>query len=677
MDTFDFKSPAPVQIKNESYDDVASVSTSSQAQNPTGSPSQPNASLDAASSQPSHPNTLLGCSLSADGLSKSAQAQRPRHVAVTEESAIVSVLVHVRDPTVTEAAVALVLRWARETAAPSNGGDLGVAYIQKVIVTLDEHGVASDRRAVVTGMLTRRLQEQLETLRSRIETISTPQPSKAATATRKPSELKSGRRTALGSRGVQTAARTADANDGQRKHKRIRVSEQPETSDFSSEDDVSEMAASRSKNISSTHSSVTSTFKENEATSAVAKIPTSAISTASEKKATMPRSALGVFLECALAARQFKPGENADETAFRKHVHSVWRKIPKESADKAQWQELFRIRRTSTDVSSRSRKLLECQGLLANFVPDYHIFAAVPPVDKPQAPSGDRGALKTPVHSIYAVSSPSPASRGKLTQPQHEHTSGSAATSITSRPIGSHNGKSDNLPLSDIFPRMQPATSDTLKTQACYVPFAGRLGSDPAVIFVLDTPDTPTGPMTEACVRARLNHRDVIDVKRRNDNIFAATFADWRPTQRLLDRPAFSFPRLTATGVSSQSCVYAEVEFHLFWPPRVFVCDTEHINVQHSIAAQRLSESLQGTKRSYELFVQNVAPKPIRYILRFSSQEPEPLVQQFHLPLDGRDGKVWGVFRPLNKSVDCIYCSQRCQSGAENSCKFAFRIAKW
>jgi hypothetical protein len=101
-----------------------------------------------------------------------------------ERFAIVAALAFVRDSAVTDAVVAHVLRWARQHVTSGNGDVYDTGLMQSIFTDLDALGVEPDRRAVVTEMLTRPLQQQLESLRTSSESlrsclasINTPQPS--------------------------------------------------------------------------------------------------------------------------------------------------------------------------------------------------------------------------------------------------------------------------------------------------------------------------------------------------------------------------------------------------------------------------------------------------------------------------------------------------------------------
>lgn len=82
-----------------------------------------------------------------------------------------------------------------------------------------------------------------------------------------------------------------------------------------------------------------------------------------------------------------------------------------------------------------------------------------------------------------------------------------------------------------IFPEFVQATTTTPSGQPCYVPFVSRPDKDHTCIFVMNTPDVPTGPFVSkpqvlaACRAALL--LSLLGVNRLNDNMFAAIFASY------------------------------------------------------------------------------------------------------------------------------------------------------
>ena len=170
-DAFDFRPKTATGVKEEPQDEIVATKptmlTRHFAASKSGQPATP-------SKTPApKPKTV-----------EPAEPMRETTGDLRERSTVVATLAYVRDGAVTEAVTALVLRWARDLA-PSDKGDVyNTAFIRSILADLDIHRIDPDRRAVVTEMLARPLQQQLETLRSSSESllsclasINTPQPS--------------------------------------------------------------------------------------------------------------------------------------------------------------------------------------------------------------------------------------------------------------------------------------------------------------------------------------------------------------------------------------------------------------------------------------------------------------------------------------------------------------------
>lgn len=173
-DAFDFKPKKTTSVKEEPQDDNSTSKVSTLTQHFAASKA----------SKSSKTNTKpKGVSVAPD-LSESMRSPNVTKKGSRERSAIVATLVHVRDSAVTEAVVAHVLRWARHYAPSGHGDVYDAAFIQSIFADLDALGIDPGRRNVITEMLTRPLQQQLESLRSSSESlrsclasINTPQPS--------------------------------------------------------------------------------------------------------------------------------------------------------------------------------------------------------------------------------------------------------------------------------------------------------------------------------------------------------------------------------------------------------------------------------------------------------------------------------------------------------------------
>lgn len=247
MSTFEFQSPAPVQIKEEHQlkdDSIASPALAQQS--PASKLDENTVPTKDASLDPGQPNAPARHSPESEKSTKSARPQKIAQMDENEESAIIATLVHVWDPAVTETAINLVLRWARTAATLDHGDDLGVNYIRAFMAKLEDHGVESGRRATITGMVTCRLRQQIEGLRSRVETISTPQPLVPTTTACKPTgHLAAGIEEIMSTANDDVVLPACKANDvycalRRRKHKRRKCTGEGEPSRSSSEDDAND-----------------------------------------------------------------------------------------------------------------------------------------------------------------------------------------------------------------------------------------------------------------------------------------------------------------------------------------------------------------------------------------------------------------------------------------------------
>jgi hypothetical protein len=174
-DAFDFKPKEAVNVKEEPQDESSTSKPATLMQHFIASKV-----LKSSTSAITRKDALFG--------RKSTESTQLLDIHSSKESkerfAIVATLAFVRDSAVTEAVVAHVLRWARQHATSGNGDVYDTGFMQSIFSDLDALGVQPDRRAVVTEMLTRPLQQQLESLRTSSESlrsclasINTPQPS--------------------------------------------------------------------------------------------------------------------------------------------------------------------------------------------------------------------------------------------------------------------------------------------------------------------------------------------------------------------------------------------------------------------------------------------------------------------------------------------------------------------
>lgn len=182
---FDFEPKKTISVKEEPQDDNSTSKAATLTQHFAASKA----------SKSSKPTTKLkGVSVEPD-MTESIRSPNVTEKGSRERSAIVATLVHVRDSAVTEAVVAHVLRWARHYAPSGHGDIYDAAFIQSIFADLDAHGIEPGRRNVITEILTRPLEQQLDSLRSSSESllsclasINTPQPSSPLTRSSRQAE---------------------------------------------------------------------------------------------------------------------------------------------------------------------------------------------------------------------------------------------------------------------------------------------------------------------------------------------------------------------------------------------------------------------------------------------------------------------------------------------------------
>ena len=268
---------------------------------------------------------------------------RPRNSC--EEDAVIATLAHIRDEPVIVATINLVLRWGREAPNPSGeSDDLGISYLKGIVARIDKLGIEPDRRVVIIDLLCSRYTRHLEDLKSRIGTLSAPQLPLSP-----PSSI---------DRPVDPQANVQEID------RRIEPSE-PRPLALQGNDDYIAQNGLRHR-LKQLTASVEAIYADHDAQPSTAKSLASA-TTATSAKAILPKQPFDVFQEAALAARNFTTEEKSELPEFQKHIKSVWRQV--QSCQREEWHELLRIRKTCTDVSAKSRRLLQSQGLLMHFVP--------------------------------------------------------------------------------------------------------------------------------------------------------------------------------------------------------------------------------------------------------------------------------------------------------------------
>jgi hypothetical protein len=241
--------------------------------------------------------------------------------------------------------------------------------------------------------------------------------------------------------------------------------------------------------------------------------------------------------------------------------------------------------------------------------------------------------------------------------------------------------RADRLGTSEIrafFPSLRGATSFTSSKHACYVPFTPRPGKSPSCLIVVNNPDTPTkrkitdDDLWAICSRLPLPQRC-------SKHVYTMAFANQTAAEIAQMSAVITLPSLTG------SPVHLEPQIHRPYPSRIFSCDTDYLDINHSRVATRVLRALRGPKggprASYELLRQDAFEErnlSTRYILRFDYgfRPPcTPWLQCLYIPVEHANGKkkarIWAVFHPEDTSVQCSYCDEHCQRGYSSSCPFA------
>ena len=267
-----------------------------------------------------------------------------------EEQAVISTLAHVCDRSVIEATINLVFRWGREVSNSSGEvDDLGIAYYKSIVARIDKRGIEPHRRAVVIDLLSSKYTRHLEDLKKRIGTLSASQLPLPSSPNHNRLVHPNGSLTESGNRNDVLLSRSSvpQGNDGCVAQNGSRHRLEEHIPDFQNIDTDQDTQPSPAKSFAST------------------------TTVAASKRTALPKQAFDVFQEAALAARNFTTEEKGEVAKFQTHVKSVWRKV--QSCDREEWNELLRIRKTCTDVSVQSHGLLESQGFLGDFVPNYNL----------------------------------------------------------------------------------------------------------------------------------------------------------------------------------------------------------------------------------------------------------------------------------------------------------------
>lgn len=352
------------------------------------------------------------------------------------------------------------------------------------------------------------------------------------------------------------------------------------------------------------------------------------------------------------------PGDANTAMDIRDQALRVWRAVPR--SDKVEWDHLFEIRHSNVDIFKKGHELLKGQGMLARLKPDYNTAPKLPAIEQPRIDQSTPKLMSSVQHVPNQVASTSKASSLRF------------ETYVLTDCSG-------RIMFSTLFPLLTLATSYTPKHQPCYVPFAYRVDVNHACVYVVNTPDTNTGgriselDIREACQKRQV--RGLLHVVRCNDNVFTAVFNSLSNARQAWTDVGISLPSVVTP---TSSAVIVKATYHLPRPPKIFSLDATSLDINHDTASMCVSRALCGGQypAHYELLRQEVTgvdDDRMRYILRFDGTRRAPGVQQFHIPLDHKDGreKISVVFRPENIQACCAFCGGLCQQSTMSStCPF-------
>lgn len=105
------------------------------------------------------------------------------------------------------------------------------------------------------------------------------------------------------------------------------------------------------------------------------------------------------------------------------------------------------------------------------------------------------------------------------------------------------------------------------------------------------------------------------------------------------------------------------------------LCNIEKCSsFKHATIPKRVFEALDGPiAASLQLLKQEGTNYYLRYMIRLTASAPPIFVERFFIPLDslGGDGKIWGIFRPIKRDMECTMCQEKCQAGPVSTCPYA------
>lgn len=236
------------------------------------------------------------------------------------------------------------------------------------------------------------------------------------------------------------------------------------------------------------------------------------------------------------------------------------------------------------------------------------------------------------------------------------------------------------------FPRMLKAVRDLPKRQACLVPSAAQKQNLCICVFVVNAPDVRTSvPLTEADFRSAFRRAQIPGLKevwQESFNVFLASFRGLANADKARRKPRLLQFALPSTTNAPSRQLHVGAEYHWHEVNRIFVYDVDRRYLNHSTVGKHVFDALEGPLAlSFRLFKQEYREQSgrlwrTRYLLRPSEAVSPVLVERFYFPLNATAGKgrVWGIFKPVNRHWKCPACHKRCQSGDVSACEVAVEL---
>lgn len=346
------------------------------------------------------------------------------------EDTLLEILCTSRDVEWVQIAIGSVLQHACTTA--TSGDEFGIAYIRAFISRLADRVVYDAWLAEVIGLIQQRLDSTCDRVQSQIHSLGKARASNSSAAratqqTRDEQSREQGSSKASASAsqpkqkpysgGATIHASKVTAMDhtinGEAQDSETDVAYEPSAPPISAKPAASEQQTS-SFEVALTHWQLNTG-----ATPLYA--PRSPL-----------RKVFDLFARCAIDAHHFHDAENVDAIQqYRKHARAIWKKIS--TKHRSDWEKLFEVRTSATNISLRGQALLKVQGLLADVLQDSESLDGPLPVIKTQAiaiPSRQTPAMESQAiaSSSYQMSS-LPAQKTVDFWPQ-EHSFGSAGMII-------------------------------------------------------------------------------------------------------------------------------------------------------------------------------------------------------------------------------------------------------